>query len=231
MAWNRWRGCIPTQKRSNPGCGKPLAVAGPADGSGVTLSTVHRVKGMEWEKVAVFGVNAGILPHRLAADLEEERRVLHVALTRCRSQVVLLADQSRPSPMLAELAGTAPHASRSPALAGIGAGGAGTVAGAGRWAANGGPTRVAGPRGGGGGAESTADPVVEQALRAWRSERSRRDGMPAFIVLHDRTLIAIAVARPSSLAALRRVEGIGPAKLEQYGDEILAVLDSLDTTR
>ena len=219
-----------------------LAAAGPADGSGVTLSTVHRVKGREWEKVAVFGVNAGILPHRLAADLEEERRVLHVALTRCRSQVVLLADQSRPSPMLAELAGTAPHTGRSPALAGRGAGGAGTAvgpgtpgaataAGAGRWAGNGGPTRVAAPRGGGGGGESTADPVVEQALRTWRSQRSRRDGMPAFIVLHDRTLIAIAVARPSSLVALRRVEGIGPAKLEQYGDEILAVLDSLETTR
>jgi superfamily II DNA helicase RecQ len=43
-----------------------------------------------------------------------------------------------------------------------------------------------------------------------------------FIVLHDRTLMAIAAARPSSLVALRAVDGIGPAKLEQYGEEILA---------
>ena len=49
---------------------------------GVTLSTVHRVKGREWDRVAVFGVSSGILPHRLTEDREEERRVLHVAITR-----------------------------------------------------------------------------------------------------------------------------------------------------
>ncbi|MGH9182779.1 MAG: ATP-dependent helicase, partial [Acidimicrobiales bacterium] len=75
---------------------------------GVTLSTVHRVKGREWDRVAVFGVTAGLMPHRLAVDGEEERRVLHVALTRARRRAVLLADADRPSPFLAELAGTAP---------------------------------------------------------------------------------------------------------------------------
>ena len=44
--------------------------------SGVTLSTVHRVKGREWDRVALFGATAGIMPHRLALDEEEERRVL-----------------------------------------------------------------------------------------------------------------------------------------------------------
>ena len=57
--------------------------------NGVTLSTVHRVKGREWDRVAVFGVNDGLVPHRLAQDEEEERRVLHVAITRGREQVVL----------------------------------------------------------------------------------------------------------------------------------------------
>ncbi len=187
------------------------ATSSSSSGAGVTLSTVHRVKGMEWEKVAVFGVNAGILPHRLSEDEEEERRVLHVALTRCRSQVVLLADESRPSPMLAELDGTAPRddvgATGSPA----GRAGPAGPTGPARWV-NG--SRDPGP----------ADPVLEQALRAWRAERSRRDGVPAFIVMHDKTLVAIAAARPPTLVALRRVEGIGPAKLEQYGDEILGVL-------
>ena len=49
--------------------------------------------------------------------------------------------------------------------------------------------------------------------------------MPPYVVAHDATLAAIAEARPRSLAALRRVKGMGPAKLEQYGDEILAVVD------
>ena len=76
---------------------------------GVTLSTIHRVKGREWDRVAVFGVADGIVPHRLAEDVEEERRVLHVAITRGRHRVAVLADRTRPSPFLAELAGTAPH--------------------------------------------------------------------------------------------------------------------------
>ena len=68
--------------------------------SGVTLSTVHRVKGREWPMVAVVGVNGGILPHRLAegpAQFEEERRILHVAITRSSTQTVVLFDESRPS--------------------------------------------------------------------------------------------------------------------------------------
>jgi DNA helicase-2/ATP-dependent DNA helicase PcrA len=198
---------------------------------GVTLSTVHRVKGMEWPKVAVFAVNAGIFPHRLSEDGEEERRVLHVALTRCQSQVVLLSDQSRPSPMLGELQQAAPP--RRPvgaAAAAVGrrAGSSeGERPGAPAVANGGGFRKRAGsrPRA----AIADADPVVEQALRTWRSERSRRDGVAAFIVMHDATLAAIAAARPGSLVALRRIDGIGPAKLEQYGEEILALLSGLES--
>lgn len=227
-----------------------LASDGSAPTSGVTLSTVHRVKGMEWRRVAVFGVNAGILPHRLAEDIEEERRVLHVALTRCQEQVVLLADKSRPSPMIAEMGRAAPAAPRG---AGVGAGaGGGRLSGAlggaragGAAGSAGAPAGSGGLRASGGGrlARSTSasasggreraalppiDPVVEQALRAWRTERSRHDGVSAYIVMHDTTLLAIGAARPSSLVALRRIDGIGPAKLELYGDEILAVLAGLE---
>ncbi|HVM02703.1 MAG TPA: HRDC domain-containing protein, partial [Acidimicrobiales bacterium] len=69
---------------------------------------------------------------------------------------------------------------------------------------------------------------AEAALRAWRTERSRRDGVAPFIVLHDRHLRAVAAARPRSLVALRAVDGIGPTKLELYGEEILAALDAVD---
>jgi superfamily II DNA helicase RecQ len=50
--------------------------------------------------------------------------------------------------------------------------------------------------------------------------------MPAYVVAHDATLLAIAEDRPRTLAALRRVKGMGPAKLESYGQEILAVVAS-----
>ena len=79
-----------------------------SDPDGITLSTIHRVKGREWDRIVVFGVADGIVPHRLAEDVEEERRVLHVAITRGRHRVALLADRSRPTAFLAELAGTAP---------------------------------------------------------------------------------------------------------------------------
>jgi superfamily II DNA helicase RecQ len=52
--------------------------------------------------------------------------------------------------------------------------------------------------------------------------------MPAYVIAHDSTLAAIAEARPSSLAALRRVKGMGPAKLEKYGEGILDALAALD---
>jgi DNA helicase II / ATP-dependent DNA helicase PcrA len=66
---------------------------------------------------------------------------------------------------------------------------------------------------------------VFAALRAWRLERSRADGVPAFVVASDRTLDAISSAMPSDEVDLLRVNGMGGVKVEMYGDEILAVLD------
>ncbi len=73
--------------------------------SGVCLSSIHRVKGREWPGVIVFGARQGLMPHRLAAksELEEERRVFHVALTRTSGRVVILADKKNPSPFIREL--------------------------------------------------------------------------------------------------------------------------------
>jgi len=72
----------------------------------VTLSTIHRVKGREWDVVVIVGVRAGLVPHRLCDDVEEERRVLHVALTRARRRLLLVTDPERPSPSVAELRGS-----------------------------------------------------------------------------------------------------------------------------
>jgi superfamily II DNA helicase RecQ len=61
-------------------------------------------------------------------------------------------------------------------------------------------------------------------LRAWRSARARADGVPAYVVAHDSLLAAIVDQRPGAPATLRRIKGMGPAKLERYGQELLAIL-------
>ena len=71
--------------------------------SGVLLATVHRVKGLEWPHVIVYDVSATIFPHRLSVDIEEERRVLHVAITRCTTSLLVTAAADSPSVFLPEL--------------------------------------------------------------------------------------------------------------------------------
>ena len=66
-------------------------------------------------------------------------------------------------------------------------------------------------------------PTAER-LRTWRLERARADEVPPYVVFHDAVLHAIAEARPESLGELSQIAGIGPAKLERYGDDILAAL-------
>ncbi len=72
-----------------------------------------------------------------------------------------------------------------------------------------------------GGAEWT--PLGER-LRAWRLERAREDGVPPYVVFHDRVLHEIASVRPASLGELAGIAGVGPAKLERYGDAVLGLL-------
>jgi ATP-dependent DNA helicase RecQ len=69
------------------------------------------------------------------------------------------------------------------------------------------------------------DSVVER-LRSWRRQRSQEDGVPAYVVLHDATLRDLAAIRPASLHELAAVKGFGPAKIERYGDDVLAVVSS-----
>jgi len=73
---------------------------------------------------------------------------------------------------------------------------------------------------------ASADPAKIEALREWRRLEAARRSVPAFVVLHDRTLVALAAARPSTLDALAEVPGIGPAKLEAYGKDLLALFDA-----
>jgi ATP-dependent DNA helicase RecQ len=68
------------------------------------------------------------------------------------------------------------------------------------------------------------DATLAAELRAWRTRRAREDAVPAYVVLHDATLDELAARKPRSQGELAAVKGLGPAKLERYGDELLALL-------
>ena len=159
----------------------------------------------------MVGASDGLFPHRLSDDVEGERRVFHVALTRAGTQVVVLADRDAPSPFLAELDGTAPHVTPAPRRPTTPAAGRRDRARPGSRGATSAEVAEAGPG--------------EAALRAWRSSVARSDGVPAYVVLNDRELVGIAERDPGTLAELGRCKGMGPIRLERWGDEILAVLD------
>ncbi len=63
-----------------------------------------------------------------------------------------------------------------------------------------------------------------EALRRWRLEIARRTEMPPFVVFHDKTLLEIAHRNPASVNALASIPGVGPAKLERYGAQVLSAL-------
>ncbi len=176
---------------------------------GVTLATVHRVKGQEWPHVVVHLADAEQYPHRLAEDVEEERRLFHVAVTRA-SRHASITTGSAPSPFIAELT-TEPSQSATVALH---------------------RPEVAPAKSKAKGSGAKTDPTVDldadgeklyAALANLRNEL--RDGKPAYVVFDNKTAAAIADRAPKTLAQLAKVPGIGPAKLEKYGEAILAVVN------
>jgi superfamily II DNA helicase RecQ len=72
--------------------------------------------------------------------------------------------------------------------------------------------------------ESEVDPELLTRLKTWRTDEARRRGVPPYVVFHDRTLVAIAGARPEEPSDLSRISGIGPAKLAAYGEALLRLM-------
>jgi RecQ family ATP-dependent DNA helicase len=66
-----------------------------------------------------------------------------------------------------------------------------------------------------------ASEALAAQLREWRTAEAKRRGFPAYLVMPDRTLQAVALARPVNPAQLLAIDGIGPAKAERFGEEIL----------
>ncbi|NNE11152.1 MAG: ATP-dependent DNA helicase UvrD2, partial [Ilumatobacter sp.] len=244
-------------------------LAAPRRPDGVTLSTVHRVKGQEWPHVVAHLVADDQYPHRLADDHEEERRLLHVAITRGSHHVTVVTGE-HPSPFVAELtteppatlpaeperprtALSAPSKRGSPpdhpllergsvmAVAGlvlVDQGHEWTVTALEPEAAvaeRDGVVRrfrldakveTAGRQRGrlvprSGDVDEAAVRVFDQ-LRTYRDQV--RNGKPAYTVFDDKTLVAIATALPADASELARVKGVGPAKLDRYGDDVLDIV-------
>jgi DNA helicase-2/ATP-dependent DNA helicase PcrA len=205
-----------------------LADDDPTRADAVELLTFHKAKGLEWPVVYVTGLERGLVPIAYAetpAALAEERRLLYVALTRAERELHLSWAQRR------TLGGREMARQASPYLASIEAVLSAFAPGAdGDWqaaiAAE--RARLASARAAAGRDRAmvgaTADPKVLAELVAWRKTLARASGVPAQVIFHDATLAAVAEARPASRDALMAVPGLGPLKVERYGDELLALV-------
>jgi len=204
---------------------------------GVTLASLHAAKGLEWDAVFLVGLTDGTLPIQHAEtpeDIEEERRLLYVGVTRARTRLALSWAQSR-------TVGGRRTRRRSRFLTGLAPDSAAPVNKPGN-----GPGNKPGKKNGapgrcrtcGGKLEtpveikvgrcsrcpSTADPELVDALRTWRKSRSAQASVPAFVVFSDATLLAIAERRPTDDAALLAIPGIGRSKLDAYGPEVIGIV-------
>jgi len=71
---------------------------------------------------------------------------------------------------------------------------------------------------------SDRDEGLYDALREWRAVRAKELGQPAYCVFTDATLAAIAERKPGDVAALVSIAGIGQAKLDKFGEDVLALV-------
>ncbi|MGZ4354683.1 MAG: ATP-dependent helicase [Gaiellaceae bacterium] len=160
---------------------------GESAGRGVHLLTLHRAKGLEFDAVFLPRLEEGELPNR-RADVDEERRLLYVGVTRAKRHL-LLTWQGKPSRFLTECN----LVTRGSQVAAV-------------------------PK-----AKLEQTPAV-LALKEWRLARARAEEVPAYVVFNDRTLAELIARSPRTIAELAAVPGIGPAKLERFGSELLATL-------
>ena len=210
--------------------------------AGVTLASLHAAKGLEWDYVHLVGCSEGLLPISLADTpeaVDEERRLLYVGITRARRALSLSYALGR--------SGSRGGRRLSRFLYGVGTA---LDAPDGEPSATSARPKQAKRRRKSGGRRpatcsscgalldtaaarilgrcescpSNADPAVIDALREWRTRRAAGDQVPAYVVLTDVTLTALAERLPRTEDDLLQIPGIAERKVASYGADILAVL-------
>ncbi|GAB3006423.1 ATP-dependent DNA helicase UvrD2 [Saccharothrix stipae] len=200
---------------------------------GVTLASLHAAKGLEWDAVFLVGLVEGTLPIQHAdgddAAIEEERRLLYVGVTRAREHLWM-------SWALARAAGGRRYRRRSRFLYGLVPDDHPASRTAKREPLQKRPKpqcRVCGSAlvdaraiklSRCASCPSDLDEELLAKLRAWRADRARELKVPAYVVFTDATLVAIAEQRPEDVAGLVSISGIGAAKLDRFGDDVLALV-------
>jgi DNA helicase-2/ATP-dependent DNA helicase PcrA len=205
---------------------------------GVTLASLHSAKGLEWDAVFLVGLAEGTLPTTYAKtpeQLEEERRLLYVGVTRAREWLWLSYGQARSPggrprrpcrflPQLDRTGGTEraqPGDSRKAdrrrsVVVSCRVCGATLLAGADRKLGRC-PT-----------CPSDLDEDLYERLRTWRALAAAQQKVPAYVVFTDATLVALAERRPARPQDMLAIAGIGPRKLGQYGAAVVALVDGAD---
>ncbi len=210
---------------------------------GVTLASLHAAKGLEWDVVFLVGASDGLIPISMAEGpeaVEEERRLLYVGLTRARRQLFISWSGAR-TPGARGTRRVSRFLAPAAGILGQGARPEQAQRGSGRRS---GPkvARIAHCRGCGvelvtaaqrkTGRCDTCPPTYDEAtferLRAWRLAVAREASVPAYVVFTDATLTAIAEAEPADQGALSTISGVGVRKLEQYGPDVLSILQGAD---
>ncbi|MFE7773828.1 ATP-dependent DNA helicase UvrD2 [Streptomyces sp. NPDC057445] len=210
---------------------------------GVTLASLHSAKGLEWDAVFLVGLTEGMMPITYAKtdeQVEEERRLLYVGVTRARLHLSLSWALSRSPGGRASRRPTRFLAGLRPGSAAPGAGGAGGAGGIERAGGSSGRRKRRGPvlcRVCGKtltdagemklmrceDCPSDMDEALYERLREWRSEQARELGQPAYCVFTDKTLMAIAEAVPADEGELSAIPGVGGRKLERFGADVLSI--------
>ncbi|HSN12883.1 MAG TPA: ATP-dependent DNA helicase UvrD2 [Propionibacteriaceae bacterium] len=199
-------------------------------GAGVTLTTLHGAKGLEWDAVALVGIHDGGVPFVLAEteeQLAEERRLLYVGVTRAREHLRISWSGGR---------GRDRRASRF--LTGVLPGAQTSVRARRRQVTR--ETVAMTCRVCGGGITAASDRVLGRhadcpsrydedllaALRTWRTRAAQSAKLPEFCIFTESALVAIAELCPRTTEQLAEVSGVGPSKIRRYGTEVLALVEA-----
>lgn len=206
---------------------------------GVTLASIHTAKGLEWDTVYVVGLVEGTLPNRHVFDdnasedaVEEERRLLYVAITRARYHLTLTWGASRRAGGKERQRCRFLDSIDPPKPTGWQRRGVSREVKNGNHSARG-PQRTVGAM-----KRSPSKQWKREALESmsyrqqelfdalveWRKTTAQEIGKPAFVVFTDRTLVEIAYYCPQTSKDLAGIHGIGQAKLQTYGADVLRVV-------